>query len=89
MRKRLAMVVLLAATGMAVSACSARGQFFERVTRENGAHFATWNHMGYSVWRASPKDTSRQDVAMAQSDKCTPSMNCPWFGEVVRVEPIQ
>ena len=89
MRRVLLFLVLAAATVMAVSACSARGQFFERVTRENGAHFATWNHMGYSLWRATPKDTTKQDVALSTTDKCTPSRDCPWFGEVVRVEPIQ
>jgi hypothetical protein len=62
------------------SACSTRGQYFERVTRENGAHFASWHHMGYSISRATPQDTTKQDVAWAGDER--------WFGEVVRVQPI-
>jgi len=74
------MVMLAALLVLAGSACSARGQYFERVTRENGAHFATWHHMGYSLARATPQATTTQDVA--RSGKET------WFGEIVRVEPI-
>jgi hypothetical protein len=80
MRRLLMMVVLAAVFVIVGSACSARGQYFEQVTRENGAHFATWHHMGYSVNRATPGDTTNQDVARAGEEK--------WFGEVVRVQPI-
>ena len=46
----------------------------------NGAHFATWQHMGYSLNRATPKDTTRDDIAAAGKEK--------WWGDPVRVEPI-
>lgn len=88
MRRPLMVAGLAAVIVMAGSACSTRGEYFEQVTRENGAHFATWNHMGYSLFRATPKDTTKQDILLSQTDKCVPSKDCPWFGEVVRVEPI-
>lgn len=80
MRRLLMMVLLAAVVVILGSACSTRGQYFERVTRENGAHFATWHHMGYSINRATPRDTTRKDVAWSGEEK--------WFGEVVRVQPI-
>ena len=80
MRKILMMVVLAAVVVTMGSACSTRGQYFEQVTRENGAHFATWHHMGYSINRATPQNTTKQDVAWSGDEK--------WFGEVVRVQPI-
>ena len=64
-----------------LASCAGDGTFYERVTRENGTHFATWNHLGYSVSRATPQDTKEKDLAMAADEK--------WFGKIVRVEPIQ
>ncbi|MBI4573432.1 MAG: hypothetical protein HY713_09150 [candidate division NC10 bacterium] len=34
-----------------------------------------------SVWRATPKETTKQDIAATQKEK--------WWGEVILVEPIQ
>jgi len=61
---------------LSLSACAALEE-----TRQQGAHFATWKHMGYSLWRGTPNETTRQDISTAQQEK--------WWGEVVRVEPIQ
>jgi hypothetical protein len=61
---------------LSLSACAALEE-----TRQQGAHFASWNHMGYSLMRGDPKTTTKSDVSVAQQEK--------WWGEVVRVEPIQ
>ena len=45
---------MLAALVVAGAACSARTQLAMEETKKNGAHFATWNHMGYSVNRGTP-----------------------------------
>ncbi len=89
MRKDLWMGLLAAAMLLTFSACSARTQLALEETRKNGAHFATWNHMGYSVNRGTPETTSKRDIELSTGDKCTPNWPCPWFGEVVRVQPIQ
>ena len=81
MRKRLWVCPIVVGALLSLSACSARTQFFLEETRKNGAHFATWQHVGYSVWRATPKETTKADIAAAQREK--------WWGEVVLVEPIQ
>ncbi|MEK7204612.1 MAG: hypothetical protein AAB254_03810 [candidate division NC10 bacterium] len=47
----------------------------------NGAHFATWSHMGYSIRRGTAETTTKGDVEASQKDK--------WWGEVVQVAPIQ
>jgi hypothetical protein len=36
--------------------------------------------MGYSIGRATPKDTTKSDISAAQQEK--------WWGDPVRVEPI-
>ncbi len=82
-------LVLIAAGLFALTACSARTQLALKETRENGAHFASWSHMGYSVNRGTPETTTKQDIALAERDMCLPSQPCKWWGEVVRVEPIQ
>ncbi|MBP2670912.1 MAG: hypothetical protein H6Q85_978, partial [candidate division NC10 bacterium] len=51
MRNRLWMAVLAIGLFALLSACSARTQLAMEETKKNGAHFATWNHMGYSVNR--------------------------------------
>ncbi len=82
-------IALLAAGVLAsLTACSARTQLALKETRENGAHFASWSHMGYSVNRGTPQTTTKQDVELSQKDMCLPSQPCKWWGEVVRVEPI-
>lgn len=81
MRKRMWLGLIAVGLLLSLSACSARTQFFPEETRKNGAHFATWQHVGYSAWRATPKETTKADIAAAQKEK--------WWGEVVLVEPIQ
>ncbi|MFB3818845.1 MAG: hypothetical protein ACE147_14370 [Candidatus Methylomirabilales bacterium] len=76
MRTRTMWALVVAGMLLSLSACAALEE-----TRKQGAHFATWQHMGYSLWRGTPKETTRQDIASAQQEK--------WWGEVVRVEPIQ
>ncbi|MBI4736919.1 MAG: hypothetical protein HY766_12825 [candidate division NC10 bacterium] len=81
MRKKLWMGLIAAGALFSLSACSASTQAALEETRKNGAHFATWHHMGYSLRRATPKETTKQDIAAAQKEK--------WWGEVILVEPIQ
>lgn len=76
MRTRTVWALFLATLVLSLSACAALEE-----TRKNGAHFATWQHMGYSLFRGTPENTKKTDIAGAQQDK--------WWGEVVRVEPIQ
>lgn len=80
MRKALAVALLVGGMVAWLPACSARTQFFLEETRKNGAHFATWHHVGYSLWRATPEDTTRTDIQAAQQEK--------WWGELIVVEPI-
>ena len=78
---RRAWVVLVAIGIMvSVSACGSWSRYLED-ERKNGAHFATWQHMGYSLFRATPKTTTKVDVASAQQEK--------WWGDPILVEPIQ
>jgi hypothetical protein len=63
-----------------LSGCAGDAQFYERVTRENRAHFATWNHLDYSLRRATPEKTEREDILAAGAEK--------WFGRGVQVAPI-
>lgn len=81
MRKRQWMGLIVLGALFSLSACSARTQFFLEETRKNGAHFSTWHHVGYSLWRATPKETTKEDITAAQKEK--------WWGEVVLLEPIQ
>lgn len=75
MRKGLWAVLVVGVIVISVSGCAALEE-----TRKNGAHFATWQHMGYSLWRATPKETTKPDIESSQREK--------WWGEVIRVEPI-
>jgi hypothetical protein len=79
--RRLRLALVTAALLLSLSACSARMERALEETREHGAHFATWKHLGYSVARATPEETTRQDIAAARREH--------WWGEVVLVEPIQ
>jgi hypothetical protein len=88
MRKSVSVAVLLVAALLALTACSARTQSMEE-TQKNGAHFATWNHMGYSVNRGTPESTTKTDVEVSKADQCLPNQKCSWWGEPVMVQPIQ
>ena len=70
------------------AACSVRTQNALEEERKNGAHFATWSHMGYSLNRGTPEATTRRDVELSKADRCLPSTTCAWWGEPVRVQPI-
>ncbi len=76
MRRRAIWAAGAAVLFFSLSACAALEE-----TRQQGAHFASWEHMGYSLMRGTPQATTKQDLAEAQQQK--------WWGEVVRVEPIQ
>ena len=62
MRNGLRMAVLAVGLFALLSACSARTQLAMEETKKNGAHFATWNHMGYSVKRGTPETTTKGDI---------------------------
>ena len=87
--KNALLVAMLAALVLAGAACSARTQLAMEETQKNGAHFATWNHMGYSVNRGTPETTTKKDIDIAKADQCLPSQTCAWWGEPIRVQPIQ
>ncbi len=89
MRKRQWLVMSAVGMLLALSACSARTQAALEEERKNGAHFATWSHMGYSVNRGTPETTTKRDIETSQKDMCLPSQPCKWWGEVVLVQPIQ
>lgn len=81
MRGHVGVALILVGAVLSLSACAPRMQFFLKETRKNGAHFSTWHHMGYSVWRATPQETTKGDIQASQREK--------WWGEAVLVEPIQ
>ena len=87
--KNALLVAMLAALVGTGAACSARTQLAMEETKKNGAHFATWNHMGYSVNRGTPETTTKKDIDIAKADQCLPSQTCAWWGEPIRVQPIQ
>ena len=89
MRKAVAMVLLGGAMILALSACSARTKAALEEERMNGAHFASWKHMGYSINRGTPQTTTKGDIETSQKDQCLPNQDCKWWGELVMVEPIQ
>ena len=89
MRNKLWMAVLAIGLFALLSACSARTQLAMEETKKNGAHFATWNHMGYSVNRGTPESTTNRDVELSKADNCIGTQKCTWWGEPVMVQPIQ
>ncbi|HSC69946.1 MAG TPA: hypothetical protein VLH58_01250 [Candidatus Methylomirabilis sp.] len=89
MRNAVSVVVVGAVMILALSACSARTKAALEEQRLNGAHFASWRHMGYSINRGTPQTTTKADIETSQRDKCLPNQDCKWWGEVVMVEPIQ
>ncbi len=89
MRKPMSIVLVAGIAALALSACSSRTQLALEETQKNGAHFATWSHMGYSVKRGTPESTTKEDIQLAQGDRCLPNQICKWWGEPVQVAPIQ
>ncbi len=89
MRKNLWMGILATVMLLAFSACSARTMAALEEEQKNGAHFATWRHMGYSINRGTPETTTKTDIETSQKDQCLPNQTCKWWGEVVMVQPIQ
>jgi hypothetical protein len=87
--RKLALGLLVVGFVVSLSACSARTQFALEETQKNGAHFATWRHMGYSINRGTPETTTKRDIERSQGDRCLPNQICKWWGEVVKVSPIQ
>ena len=81
MQRRLWMAVLAAAVLVSVSACAANTRALLEQEQKNGAQFASWQHMGYSLFRATPNETTKRDLLAARQEK--------WWGEVIRVQPIQ
>lgn len=88
MRKVVLGIMLVGLLAIA-AACSARTQLALKETRQNGAHFATWSHMGYSVNRGTPESTTKRDVEVSKADQCLPNQKCSWWGELVMIQPIQ
>ena len=88
-QKTLSRLLLAGVIILTVVACSARTQLALEETRINGAHFATWKHMGYSLNRGTAETTTKEDVERSRNDMCLPSQPCNWWGEVVQVAPIQ
>jgi hypothetical protein len=88
MRRELKVGLLAAAMLVTFSACSARTQMLLEEERQNGAHFASWGHMGYSVLRGTAETTTKGDIERSQKDQCLPNQTCKWWGEVVQVQPI-
>jgi hypothetical protein len=85
----LSMLMMAIVLTLAVGACSARTQLALEEEKKNGAHFATWNHMGYSVNRGTSATTTKGDILLSQADRCLPNLTCKWWGEPITVQPIQ
>jgi len=80
MRKRVMMALATTAILFAVSACAANLRADLQAEQKNGAQFASWQHMGYSLFRATPKKTTKDDLVAAEREK--------WWGDEVRVAPM-
>ena len=80
MQRRLWLALGAVAILGCVSACSAHTQALLNEEQQGGAQFATWDHMGYSIFRGTPQTTTKQDITLAQRQQ--------WWGDVVRVSPI-
>jgi hypothetical protein len=80
MQRKLWMGVLAAAVLFSVSACAANTRALLAEEQRNGAQFASWQHLGYSLFRGTPQTTTRKDLLASQREK--------WWGEVVRVAPM-
>ena len=82
------LLALTAALAALVSACSAQTQLAQEEQR-NGTHFASWNHLTYSLERGKPQTTSPRDIELSKSDRCLPDQVCQWWGEPMLIQPIQ
>ena len=80
--------VLGAALVMLVG-CSAQSMETLKEEQANGAHFASWSHMGYSLMRGTPEATTKEDIQRSKADQCAPNQTCKWWGEIVMLQPIQ
>ena len=80
MRRRAWVALFAIGVMVSLSGCGSWSRYLAE-ERQNGAHFATWQHMGYSLYRATPKETTKMDVASAQKEK--------WWGDPILVEPMQ
>ncbi len=84
MLRHLAAGLLTGALLVGVSACGTTSTALREDLREeqqNGAQFASWQHMGYSLFRATPQKTRKSDLVAANQEK--------WWGEPIQVAPIQ
>jgi len=88
MKKAVSVILVGGAMILTMSACSARTMADLEEEQQNGAHFATWRHMGYSINRGTPETTTKTDVERSQADQCLPNQTCKWWGEPVMVQPI-
>ena len=88
MKKAVSVILVGGAMILTMSACSARTMAALEEEQQNGAHFATWQHMGYSINRGTPEKTTKGDIDVSQHDKCLPNLECKWWGEPVMVQPI-
>jgi len=88
MKKAVSVILVGGAMILTMSACSARTMAALEEEQQNGAHFATWRHMGYSINRGTPESTTKGDIDASQKDKCLPNLDCKWWGEPVMVQPI-
>ena len=80
MRNRGLMAIVMTGLLFAVSACAANLRADLQAEQQNGAQFASWQHMGYSLFRDTPQKTTRQDIAAAEQEK--------WWGDVIPVNPM-
>ncbi len=80
MRNRGLMAMLMTGLLFAASGCAANLRADLQAEQQNGAQFASWQHMGYSIFRDTPQRTTKQDIAAAEREK--------WWGDVIRVNPI-
>ena len=78
MWKRPWMTLLTAGVMVGLSACAALEE-----TRKHGAHFASWEHIEYSLWRVPSEEMTLEYVTTSQREN--------WWGEpeMILVEPIQ
>ncbi|HWT81663.1 MAG TPA: hypothetical protein VN648_22965 [Candidatus Methylomirabilis sp.] len=88
MKNAVSVLLVGGAMILTMSACSARTMAALQEEQQNGAHFATWRHMGYSINRGTPETTTKGDIDASQRDKCLPNLECKWWGEPVMVQPI-
>jgi hypothetical protein len=80
MRRRAWVAMLGLGIMLSLSACAGWGHYLE-MERKGGAHFVDWQHMGYSLFRATPKETTKSDIVASKEEH--------WWGDPVLVEPIQ